>query len=152
MAFEHIMHPHTKARVEGTASPPPKTADEITTFNDRIAVKITTAVGTMTCAYVFTVIALLSLPSILKQAGVGVGFDLGDGVVLIVSWIAQTFIQLVLLSIIIVGQNIQARSSDTRAESTYRDAEAVLHEALQIQAHLADQDKRLEDLITAATR
>jgi hypothetical protein len=53
------------------------------------------------------------------------------------------FLQLVLLPVIIVGQNIQAKASDKRAEQTYLDAEAVLHEAQQIQAHLAEQDKLL---------
>jgi hypothetical protein len=53
----------------------------------------------------------------------------------------------VLLSIIIVGQNVQAAASDERAESTYQDAEAVLHEALQIQEHLLTQDRELERLI-----
>jgi len=48
---------------------------------------------------------------------------------------------LILLPIIIVGQNIQAKASDKRAEATYKDADAVLHEALQIQAHLEAQDR-----------
>ena len=62
-------------------------------------------------------------------------------------WIAQTFLQLVLLSIIIVGQNVQASASDERAENTFQDAEAVLHEALQIQEHLIKQERELERLI-----
>jgi hypothetical protein len=64
-----------------------------------------------------------------------------------VQCIAQTFLQLVLLSIIIVGQNVQAAASDARAENTYQDAEAVLHEALQIQEHLLTQDAELQRLI-----
>jgi len=54
----------------------------------------------------------------------------GEG---IIAWIAQTFLQLVLLSIIIVGQNIAAASSDKRAENTFKDAEAILSEAMEIQ-------------------
>jgi hypothetical protein len=46
-----------------------------------------------------------------------------------------------------VGQNIQAKAADKRSESTYKDAEAVLHEALQIQAHLAEQDKQLQAIV-----
>jgi hypothetical protein len=64
----------------------------------------------------------------------------------IIAWIAQTFLQLVLLSIIIVGQNIAAASSDKRSENTYKDAEAILSEALEIQKHLKAQD---DDLIAA---
>ena len=64
-------------------------------------------------------------------------------------WIAQTFLQFVLLSVIIVGQNVQAAASDRRAEDTYQDAEAVLHGALQIQEHLLTQDAELGRLIAA---
>ena len=51
----------------------------------------------------------------------------------IIAWIVQTFLQLVLLSIIIVGQNIAAAASDARSENTFKDAEAILSEALEIQ-------------------
>lgn len=146
MAYKHKANPHLAHRKQ-----PPKKVHEHagSNFNGRLAVKITAAVGTMACAYAFTVLALISLPTILKQAGFGVGFDLGDGTVLLVSWVAQTFLQLVLLSVIIVGQNIQARASDDRAERTYKDAEAVLHEAREIQRHLQSQDEVLTSLITA---
>ena len=63
------------------------------------------------------------------------------------SWISQTFLQLVLLSIIIVGQNIQATASDSRAEATYEDADAVLHTALDIQNHLREQDAEIEGIL-----
>jgi hypothetical protein len=82
------------------------------------------------------VIALFGLPAAIHNG-------LGG----IVQWIAQTFIQLVLLSIIIVGQNVQAAASDERAENTYQDAEAVLHEALQIQEHLLTQDREISSLV-----
>ncbi len=48
------------------------------------------------------------------------------------------------LPIIIVGQNIQGAAADKRAQQTYDDAEAVLHEALQIQQHLKVQDRHLQ--------
>jgi hypothetical protein len=100
-------------------------------FNAKVAVLITTAVGTMACAYLFTVIALVSLPAILIEAGALTKSDVPTvltkpGLILIVSWIAQTFIQLVLLSIIMVGQDVQSKASDARAEKTFKDAEAVL--------------------------
>lgn len=104
--------------------------------NARVGVKITNAVGTMACAYVFTVIALISLPSALKT-----------GSVIIFSWIAQTSLQLVLCSIIMVGQNVQAQAADQRAENTYKDAEADLHESLQIQSHLESQDHQIAELL-----
>jgi hypothetical protein len=138
-SYKHIPHPHILHR---KAARPVKVADQfsrsspITRFNTAFALKITAAVGSMWCAYIFAAIALFGLPSAIK-----------DGLGGIVQWIAQTFLQLVLLSIIIVGQNVQAAASDERAESTYQDAEAVLHEALQIQEHLLTQDQELQRLI-----
>ena len=98
--------------------------------------KITGAVGTMWCAYLFAALALLSLPDAIN-----------GGKAALIAWIAQTFLQLVLLSIIIVGQKVEGAASDKRSSDTYNDAEAILHEAIQIQEHLAAQDKVLTDLI-----
>lgn len=139
MLFEHHPHPHIAARKEAG---PTKSTDVIAKpdgklgFNARFAMKITGGVGTMQCAYIFTAIALVSLPAAI----------LSGSVIVIVSWAAQTFLQLVLLSVIIVGQNIQAATSDQRGDDTYKDAEAVLHECLELQRHLQTQDVILEGL------
>jgi len=53
----------------------------------------------------------------------------------------------VLLPIIIVGQNIQSAAADKRAEDTYKDAEAVLSEAEEIQKHLLNQDEAIDGII-----
>lgn len=53
----------------------------------------------------------------------------------------------VLLPIIIVGQNIQAKASDLRAEDTFKDAEAVLKEAEEIQKHLIAQDAAISTIL-----
>ena len=138
--FEYVPHPHIARR---ETRRPVKVADQlpqqtpIDRANTWLAVKITSGVGTMWCAYLFAALALVSLPAAIQTGQL----------IVIIAWIAQTFLQLVLLSIIIVGQNIQSEASDKRAEETYRDAEAVLHEAQQIQAHLIAQDKVLEELI-----
>jgi hypothetical protein len=108
-------------------------------FNAKVGLKITVIVGTMWCAYLFTILALVSAPS---------AFKTGNSLI-IVAWIAQTFLQLVLLPIIIVGQNVQAAAADARAEATYKDAAAVLEEAKQIQAHLAAQDAEIAKIVTA---
>jgi hypothetical protein len=136
MSYSHVPHPHTIERLEHLDKPV-KTADVLaektaTKFNAWLAVKITDGVGTMWCAYVFAAVALIGLPPALKPGGEG-----------IIAWIAQTFLQLVLLSIIIVGQNIAAASSDKRSENTYKDAEAILSEAIEIQNHLQSQDEEL---------
>lgn len=143
--FHYVPHPHIAHR---RRQGPVKVKDQldrgnpITRFNSRFALLITLAVGSMWCAYIFALLAFVSLPSVLKQ---------GDMIV-IVAWIAQTFIQLVLLPVIIVGQNLQAAASDKRSQQTYDDAEAVLHEAMQIQQHLTAQDNRLEEIIAALGR
>ena len=104
---------------------------EVEGFNAKLAVLITSGVGTMACAYVFCVIALISLPEILIQANVlqpsSVPHFLNNqGLILIVAWVAQTFIQLVLLSIIMVGQRVQSAASDTRAEKQFADTEQIV--------------------------
>jgi len=84
-------------------------------FNDWLAVKITNIVGTMWCAYAFAALALISLPAAIR-----------GGTATLIAWIAQTFLQLVLLSIIMVGQKVASEKSDRQLEQTYRDAEALL--------------------------
>ena len=74
--------------------------NRINSFNRRVAEKITAFVSTMWCAYIFAAIALISLPAAIRT---------GD-VVIIVAWVAQTFLQLVLLSIIMVGQQVSSAS------------------------------------------
>ena len=82
-------------------------------FNARLAVAITNFVGSMTCAYLFAVIALVGLPGAVQLA-VTTASPLP-----LVSWFAQTFLQLVLLSIIIVGQRIQSVASDAMTRSSH---------------------------------
>jgi hypothetical protein len=71
-------------------------------INLSIALKITTAVGSMWCAIIFTIIALTSLPNVITQS------IQTAGVAPFIQWLAQTFLQLVLLSIILKGQNISS--------------------------------------------
>lgn len=88
---------------------------EVEGFNAKFAVLITRGVGTMACAYLFGLIALISLPHAITA-----------GVPTLISWIAQTFLQLVLLSIIMVGQSVQATASDARAAKAFADTEVIL--------------------------
>jgi len=67
------------------------------------------------------------------------------------TWTAQTFLHLVLLSTIIVGQNIQAGAADARAQATYEDADAVLHTAVGIQEHREAQDREIEKILAAVS-
>ena len=81
---------------------------ESLTALDKAAIFITKIVGTMWCAIAFTILALISFPAAIH-----------GGVPTTISWIAQTFLQLVLLSIIMVGQNLQSRHSELRADADY---------------------------------
>jgi hypothetical protein len=137
--YSHIPHPHIEHRKKNAPkadSDSDKPMGPIGRFNTFLGLKITQAVGTMWCAYLFAALALVSLPEAIK-----------GGTATLVAWIAQTFLQLVLLSIIIVGQKIAGEATDKRAIDTYNDAEAVLHEAVEIQKHLAAQDTFLKELI-----
>src|SRR2546430_4229468 len=51
--------------------------------------------------------------------------------------------ELMLLSIILVGQAVLGAAADKRALQTYRDAEAILHEVVRLHRHLMEQDKIL---------
>ena len=139
--FDYVPHPHAEQR---RAAGPPKLAAAVAQvhgpgrfgkLNAKIGLKITVIVGTMWCAYVFAAIALISLPS-----------NWGS-IQLLILWISSSFLQLVLLPIIIVGQNVQATAADARAQATYDDASAVLAESKQIQAHLLAQDQAIQQIL-----
>jgi len=134
VSFDHVPHPRIASR---KASGPPKAGDDAGGFNGKFAVLLTRVVGTMWCAYAFAVLALIALPSALAS---------GD-MLPIIQWVSQTFIQLVMLSVIMVGQNILSKASDKRADMTYKDADATFHEAEQIQKHLKVQDDALNILL-----
>jgi hypothetical protein len=107
-------------------------------FNAKFAVLITRLVGTMWCAYLFGVIALLGLSPALKPGGEG-----------IIAWIAQTFLQLVLLSVIMVGQTVQSLAADARATNTFKDAETILDRLdLHTQGGLKAIMDRLDEIAT----
>ncbi|HEV2344190.1 MAG TPA: hypothetical protein VGS97_08870 [Actinocrinis sp.] len=136
--YDHVVHPHIEHR---KAHGPIKVADQHNTanplarFNTRLALVVTKVVGSMWCAYAFAAMDLISLPAAIR-----------GGASSLIAWIAQTFLQLVLLSIIMVGQNVQADAADKRSEATYKDTEALLHGQEQVAAHLVAQDVVLRSL------
>ena len=101
--------------------------NRINGFNQRVAEKITSFVSTMWCAYLFAALALISLPAAIRS---------GD-VVIIVAWIAQTFLQLVLLSIIMVGQKVSSRNVEKLILET--------HEASVGEFELAKEARKIAD-------
>lgn len=76
--------------------------------NQRLAVAITNLVGTMWCTYAFAGLALISLPSAIHA-----------GTAALVAWTAQTFLQLTLLPVIMVGGNVLSKRSEDRAKADH---------------------------------
>jgi len=110
-------------------------------FNTHIAVIITKSVGSMWCAYVFALISLVALPAAIMS----------HDPIIIVAWISQAFLQLVLLPIIIVGQNVQAQASDARALSDHETLIAIhtivseVHKINEQQSEILNRIEKLEE-------
>jgi hypothetical protein len=89
--YQHIRHPRIASRL---ADRPVRVADflprgtAVTRFNTSVALLVTRVVGSMWCAYAFALFDLISLPEAIR-----------GGSARLVSWVAQTFLQLVLLSV-----------------------------------------------------
>ena len=114
----------------------------VTKFNRKVGITVTNAVATMWCAYLFAAIALISLPAAIQAS-----FSQGFKPLPIVTWVAQTFLQLVLLAVILFGQNLQSEQADARAEATFRNttaAEGRLDEILKGIAERGTENARME--------
>jgi len=79
-------------------------------LNAWLAIRITNAVGTMWCAYAFLILDLFMLPPVIKAASAMVW----------VTYIAQTVLQLVLLPIIMVGQNVIQSQNEAKADTDHQ--------------------------------
>ena len=108
-------------------------------FNSRLAVLITKSVGTMWAAYLFALIAVVSLPQALSA------FLSGDTVTGI-TWLSQSFLQLVLLPIIIVGQNVISAYQDARAEADHETL-TTLHQINVQQLQILEQQHEILELL-----
>lgn|GEM_PF-402278 len=82
----------------------------IARFNFWLAVKITNGVGTMWCAYAFLILDLLMLPPVIQA----------NNIIIWVTYIAQTVLQLVLLPIIMVGQNVIQAQNEAKADTDHK--------------------------------
>ncbi len=106
----HISRREIHRQVHGTSP--------MARFNDRIAVIVTQNIGSMWAAYVFVLISLVSFPQALSA------FLSGDRVTGI-SWLSQSFLQLVLLPVIMVGQRVISTAQDARAETDHETLTAL---------------------------
>jgi hypothetical protein len=124
----HIGRPEIRRDVHG--------AGAMGGFNAAVAVWITKVVGTMYCAYLFALIAFVALPAALQQ---------GSPTVL-VNWLSSNFLQLVLLPIILVGQNVISRAQDARAEADHETLTA-LHELAKLQIDILEGQNKILELL-----
>jgi hypothetical protein len=123
-----VLAEHIHARIHGTGP--------LGRLNAALAVGITKVVGTMYCAYVFTLIALVALPAAIEQ---------GSPTVL-VNWLSSNFLQLVLLPIIIVGQKVISAAQDARAEADHETLTA-LHQMSTQQIEILNGQNQILDLL-----
>lgn len=126
-----VLSTHVLSLVHGTGP--------LSALNMRLAVGITKTVGTMWTAYLFALIALVSLPAAIAS----------HDVIVIVAWIAQTFLQLILLPIIIVGQNVIQSANDARAEADHETLTAIHRLTVEVHAINEAQTNILERIETA---
>lgn len=124
--YTHISHPHIPQKVTIA-----KAEQALTGFNMKIAVVITKGLGTMVCAYIFAILAIIGFP----------GF--GATPTQYVQWVSQTFIQLVALSVLAVGQQVLSKHGELMAEEQYNTTMSTYHDIEQIMQHLSAQDAEL---------
>lgn len=100
-------------------------------FNEWLAGRITSGVSTMACAYLFAAISLIALPQAIRES-------LESGPLPVVTWLSQSFLQLVLLAVIMVGQDLQSRKSRKMAADDHNALREILtslhakHDALHV--------------------
>src|SRR5260370_36773291 len=131
MKKETPMTPHTPRNVNRMQAAEIATAG----VNTRLAVSLTEHVGTMWTAYAFAVLAIIGLFAILGL--------LSPLVALLIAWISQTFLQLVLLPVIMVGQNVLGRKSELQADEAYATTMKTFTDIDAVPKHLAPHDANL---------
>jgi uncharacterized membrane protein len=129
--FKHVRHTHVTQNVNEVHK------EKQQGFNARVAVMTTRRVGTMQTAYSFVVLAIVGLLGI-------VGW-LPPVALVLVAWFSQTFLQLVLLPILSVGQNVLSQHAELMAEEQFNTTIKAEHNIEQVMQHLSAQDKELLD-------
>jgi hypothetical protein len=113
---EHVINPKSLLQREEAG---------VTRFNTRLALKITNNVGTMWTAYIFALLSLFSLPAILVLVSPHLAhffphWIISASLISLIAWVSQNFLQLVLLPVIMVGQNVIQGQQDAKAETDHR--------------------------------
>jgi hypothetical protein len=123
-AFTYRAHPRIEERREES---PPSVDDEHVGFNGKLAALITKGVGNMWAFYGVAMTMGLWI-AVLGKVLFGDGYPFP-------------------LMLLVVGQQVLGGAADKRASQTYKDAEAILHECQQLQAHLQAQDEAMAKLM-----
>jgi uncharacterized membrane protein len=129
--FDHEHHPYQPRNVNLLHEAEQKAGG----VNTRIAVALTKSVGTMWTAYTFMGLAIIGLAAILGL--------LTPIVALLVVWISQTFLQLILLPVIMVGQNVLGRKAELQADEQFNTTMTSYNDIERIMQHLSAQDAEL---------
>jgi uncharacterized membrane protein len=124
---------------------PPAMADEHVGANAQLAAHITMRCGSMAAFYLAAAFQLVWIT--LALAGV-LRFDPYPFAFLL---FLSSLTQLLLMFVIMLGQQVLGRAADRRAEMTFRDAEAVLHACERLQAHLRAQDLAIRHVVEHMT-
>ncbi len=129
--FRHEPHQHQPRNVNLLMQAEQATAG----FNTKLAVALTQGTGTMWTAYVFAALAIIGLFGLLGW--------LNPFVFLLTTWISQQFLQLVLLPVILVGQNVLSHKAELQADEQFSTTMSTYHDIEQIMQHLSAQDAEL---------
>jgi len=127
------------ARAAERIGPPPTVADEYVGVNGRLAAWLTSKVATMTACYVALVFQVVWI-----VAGQLLHFDPYPFLFLL---FLSSLAQLLLMFVIMVGQQVLGRAAEKRAALTYLNGEAVLRACGRLQAHLRAQDLALRQVV-----
>jgi uncharacterized membrane protein len=130
--YTESRHPRAHARRDADPA-----YTEPATFNERIAARITASIGSMWTVY--TCLAITLIWMLLASRHV-LGFDPYPYPFLL---FLGNVVQLLLIFIILLGQQVLGRAAEQRSAQTYEDAEAILVDCEQIQNHLIAQDAHL---------
>jgi uncharacterized membrane protein len=127
---------------------PPRVKDQYVGLNGRIGAWLTEEVGSMWAFYAAAVFQFGWMA--LAQVGI-IKFDPYPFAFLL---FLSSITQLILMFVIMVGQDVLGKAGDQRSEQTFLDTEAILHECLQLQRHLTAQDRvivKISEYIQANT-
>lgn len=126
--FHHEPHQHQPRNVNEVHEAEKKTAS----FNDKLAILLTKGVGTMVCAYIFAVLAIIGFPGLFNAQ-----------ISQWIQWASQTFIQLTMLSVIMVGQAVLGHKQELQADEQFNTTVSTYHDIEQVMQHLLAQDAEL---------